>query len=299
MSLQTVFHIGKGGVGKSTLSALTALGAAGKGQRVLLLSLDPAHNQSDLFEASFADTPRNVHRALDVMEADMEAWIRRYLDEVQQRMRDAYNYLTAINLDRHFRVFRHSPGLEEFALRRVFEHVIAEQDRWDLLVVDMPPTALSTRFFASPTISSAWTTELLALREDIKERREMITRVKLGKKEIETDRVITALSEEQQRNQTLREFFTDSTRCAVRLVINPDPLSWNEGLRVRRALSDLSISLNAVLLNRATDDARTHAQLEDLPHLRIPAIDPAPIGKQALLTLLSRIPDLQPRFPSH
>ncbi|MDT8323100.1 MAG: ArsA-related P-loop ATPase, partial [Bacteroidota bacterium] len=44
MATRVIFHIGKGGVGKSTLAALTALAAAERGRRVLLLSLDPAHN---------------------------------------------------------------------------------------------------------------------------------------------------------------------------------------------------------------------------------------------------------------
>ncbi len=51
------FHAGKGGVGKSTTSALSALHLARTGQNVLLVSLDPAHNQADIFDTDFSDKP--------------------------------------------------------------------------------------------------------------------------------------------------------------------------------------------------------------------------------------------------
>ena len=291
MPAACIFHIGKGGVGKSTISALTALAAAEEGKRVLLLSLDPAHNQSDLFQQDFGDVPKRVHRECTVMEADMDRWIQRYLDEVQQRMRDAYTYLSALNLEHHFRVLRHSPGLEEFALRRVFEHVRAEARDLDLLVVDMPPTALATRFFASPTITATWTEALLTLRREIKDKREMITRVKLGKKEIEADRVLNTLKEELRRSRILQTFFSDANSCAVRLVLNPDPLSWNEGLRIQSALTELGIPLDALLLNKADEgDDAVPETLAGVPLRRIPRFRPSPLSLPSLLDSLRELP---------
>jgi arsenite-transporting ATPase len=291
MRARCIFHIGKGGVGKSTVSALTALAAAAEGRHVLLLSLDPAHNQGDLFGEQFGDKAKTVCNGLAVIEADIEQWIARYLDDVQERMRAAYTYLTALNLEHHFRVLRHSPGLEEFALRRVFEHMRDTHRDVDLIVVDMPPTALATRFFASPTLSLAWTEELRTLRRTIKDRREMITRIKLGKKTVEQDRVLNTLDENQEKSEQLRRFFSDGAVSALRIVVNPDTLSWKEALRFRSALSALSIPLQKVIVNKSDGSAaELPSDFADLPLMRIPEIHPTPLGLSALQAAVPLLP---------
>ena len=293
MSARSVFFTGKGGVGKSTLAALAALAHAAAGRRVLLLSLDPAHNQSDIFELPFGEIPRAVRPSLDVIEPDLGRWIRHYLAEVEERMRASYTYLTALNLEHHFRVLRHSPGLEEFALRRIYEHVRAEYRASDILIVDMPPTALAVRFFASPSLSLAWTQQLLALRREIARRREMITRIRVGGKEIEQDRILRTLEREVKRNESLSSLFGDAGRCAVHLVINPDPLSWKEGMRLREELDGLGIAIAQVDVNKSADPGVPPAALpssfSDLPQLGIPLRRESPIGIRALEHLLSDI----------
>ena len=58
------FYIGKGGVGKSTVSALQALSTAKKGAQTLLISLDPAHNQQDIFETELSDKPVKTFKTI-------------------------------------------------------------------------------------------------------------------------------------------------------------------------------------------------------------------------------------------
>jgi len=68
---QIYFFIGKGGVGKSTSSALTAVHLAAAGRRTLLVSMDPAHNQRDIFDTPFSEKPRPVADGLSVKEIDL------------------------------------------------------------------------------------------------------------------------------------------------------------------------------------------------------------------------------------
>lgn len=301
MSARSVFYVGKGGVGKSTLAALAALAHNADGRRVLLLSLDPAHNQSDIFEQQFGESPRSVRTALDVIEPDLDHWIRRYLVEIEDRVRASYTYLTALNLEHHFRVLRHSPGLEEFALRRIYEHTLAENRETDILIVDMPPTALAVRFFSSPSLSLAWTKQLLDLRREITRRREMITRIRVGGKEIEQDRIMRTLERETKHNENLTALFGDPERCAVHLVINPDPLSWKEGMRIRAELNGLGIATTQVDINKSVDrdflTQKLPASLADLPQLAIPLQRQSPIGIDLLKELLGRIDTNALRYP--
>lgn len=142
-----LFFMGKGGVGKSTSSALYSVYLAEKGYKVLMVSLDPAHNQSDIFKKSFSDKPTKVTNAFSVIEVDQEKWIKLYLKEIQLQINRTYTYLTAFNLEGYFKVIKHSPGLEEYALILAFNHIQNNFTDYDYLIFDMAPTALSLKFF--------------------------------------------------------------------------------------------------------------------------------------------------------
>jgi len=278
-------------VGKSTLSALTAMAHARDGRRVLLLSLDPAHNQSDIFGQRFDDRAREALPGLRVREPDIDTWIAGYLEDVQKRMRENYSYLTALNLDHYFRVLRHSPGLEEFALRAIYLDALRSHADCDIMVVDMPPTALALRFFASPTVSGVWTDELLRLRNTIKEKQEIITRIRFGKKEFDQDRVLRRLEEERDANAMLRAHFADPAAAGVTVVVNPDRLSWMESVRILSSLSALAITPRRLAVNKCseeTDLSAMPAELQRLPRILLPATDQPLLGTEALAQYLER-----------
>ena len=66
MKPQLLFFIGKGGVGKSTVSALTSVYLSSKPYKTLLVSMDPAHNQQDIFEQDFSEKPNRISNTLMV-----------------------------------------------------------------------------------------------------------------------------------------------------------------------------------------------------------------------------------------
>ena len=70
MKAKILFFIGKGGVGKSTVSSLYGVSLA-KLNNVLLVSLDSAHNLSDIFEENFSDKPKIITRNLSVIEVNV------------------------------------------------------------------------------------------------------------------------------------------------------------------------------------------------------------------------------------
>jgi len=117
-----MFYLGKGGVGKSTTSSLSAVEYALKGEKVFLTSMDPAHNLSDIFETKLGEKPHKLNDNLYVSEVDLDHWINDYLNDVQRQMTKTYSYLTALNLEKHFGIIRYSPGIEEYALLRAFTY---------------------------------------------------------------------------------------------------------------------------------------------------------------------------------
>lgn len=245
-----IFFLGKGGVGKSTSSALQALALANAGARVLLVSLDPAHNQGDIFTRSIGSKPVSILPNLEVMEIDQERWIKRYLHRTQQQLKHTYSYLSAFNLDHHFKVLKYSPGLEEYALLLAFQHIMEKYSRYDYLLFDMPPTALALKFFNLPQLSLLWLEQLLVLRREIIRKKEMITTVKLGKKVSEHDKVLRQITTMQHEYTQLRDIFQDSTRTQVQLVINDDKLSQAESERIATGLHQISIALQRIINNK-------------------------------------------------
>jgi len=278
------FFIGKGGVGKSTTSALTAITLAMAGRRTLLVSMDPAHNQRDLFETDFSEKPKSVHRQLSVKEVDTDLWIARYLKETQKQIQRTYIYESAFNLQKHFKVIQFSPGLEEYALLLAFEHVLNGGAEMDTIVFDMAPTALTLRFFSLPQISLVWLKELLSLRELICRKKEIIGSIRLGACRIGKDRVTTKIDALTERHTRLQRCFTDD-RTHVHLVMNADRLSLAEALRIRKRLDDLSIAIDRVVVNkvRVGDGAAALAgQIESKQMSFLPLADHALVGLASL-----------------
>ena len=256
MKTQLYFFIGKGGVGKSTTSALTSVYFATKGRKTLLVSMDPAHNQRDIFEQDFSEKPKRVYDKLMVKEVDTDFWIEKYLKETTRQIKDTYKYESAFNLQNYFNVLQFSPGLEEYALILAFEDILHKYGDQDFIVFDMAPTALTLRFFSLPFITEIWLEELLKLRSQIYKKKEIISKIKIAGKEIEQDRVKAKLESMIGEYEKLRqEFLSDTTR--VNLVMNNDKLSFSEAYRIRQKLTDISIIIDRIVINKLRADEST------------------------------------------
>jgi len=281
--------MGKGGVGKSTSAALNSLFLAQRGFEVLIVSLDPAHNQSDIFEKKLADKPKQVTSHLKAIEIDQDHWIKRYLKDVHEQIRRTYSYLTSFNLEKYFKVIKHSPGLEEYALILAFKEINRKFSKMDFLVFDMAPTALSLKFFNLPTLSLIWINHLLALRKEIIKKRELITKVRLMKKEIETDKVLSRIQESIQEYTTLKELFEDPGLTKINLVLNPDQLSLAESRRIVEGLGAINISLSQVIVNKIQENSsmdHIDREFKGIPLLKAPFSETPLIGLDVLMRFL-------------
>jgi arsenite-transporting ATPase len=248
------FFIGKGGVGKSTTSALTALNLAHLGHDTLLVSMDPAHNQGDIFQRQFSDKPTPVKHNLAVKEVDLDDWMATYLKDTQAQLKKAYSYQSAFNIQNYYNVLKYSPGLEEYALLLAFENTLRTEKKRDTIVFDMPPTALSMRFFSLPSITLIWLRELLKLRSQIYDKKEIISKIKFGKREIEQDRVKDRLKSIIDDHIRLQQHFT-ANGTKINLVLNNDQLSFSEAIRIRQKLADIGIDIGGVMVNKVNSNA--------------------------------------------
>jgi arsenite-transporting ATPase len=253
MKPQLLFFIGKGGVGKSTTSAITAVHLSRSGLDTLLVSMDPAHNQQDIFDIAFSEKPKHIAPHLWVKEVDADYWTKKYLHATEAHIKSTYAYQSAFNVQHYFKVLQYSPGLEEYALLLAFEDTIQTYKDKDVIVFDMAPTALTLKFFSLPFITLIWLNELLNLRKTIYEKKEIISKIKIGKKEFERDKVQSKLEVLIHNYQQLRDLFL-SDAVNINLVMNNDKLSFSEAIRITQRLNDIGIHLHQVIINKARDE---------------------------------------------
>jgi arsenite-transporting ATPase len=260
--MKTLFFTGKGGVGKSTLASAAAWQLAEKGNRVLAVSFDPAHNLGDIFHEQLSHRKKRFKKSsLYLQETDLDSAAQEYLSQNMGLMEEVYNYTKATNLDRYFKVLKYSPGVEEYAALTSLETILStEQENFDYIVFDTPPTGLTLRILALPQISVSWIDRLIAIRKEILEKRYTVQNItgKYGEKPFtvayteEEDQVMKKLLQMRDRYERVREVLQGSD-AAVAVVFNPDFLSLRESQRLFDGLLELKLPLRVVFNNKITD----------------------------------------------
>jgi len=273
--LEIHFFIGKGGVGKTTTAAAFALLLAERGRRVLIVSLDPAHNLGDVFEVQLGEKPRKIVENLWASEIDFDAVIARHVRETAEKIKDAYAYLRVLNLDRYIDTLKHSPGVEEYAvLDKVQEIVEKEGRRYDVIVFDTPPTGLTIRMMVLPFINRVWLEKLIEIRRAILEHRRAVARlvgeppkVVIGGREEalaleeEEDPIMRELRSMLSESEALIKVLTDPSTTSVTVVINPETLPVLEAKRACDTLKRFGIPVKSVVVNKVVPE---HAMGEEL-----------------------------------
>jgi len=247
---KNIFFLGKGGVGKSTTSAITALYFSERGNNVQLVSMDPAHNQSDIFEKSFGEKVVKVNDHLTVKEVDLNKWVKKYLADIQFQVKKSYSYLTAFNLEHYLDLIKYSPGIEEYAMLMAYKDICKKAKGVDYIIFDMPPTALTLKFMTLPQTSLLWLKKLMDLRNKIIEKRKIISKIKFGTKEIETDKIRNKLTEQIKDYKEIEQIFKNPDLTLLNLVMNPDKLSFSESLLIVEHLKKFNIPIQNLFLNK-------------------------------------------------
>jgi len=268
---QILLFIGKGGVGKTTCSVTTAVHLADMGKRVLLVSLDPAHNAGDALDIPLSSAKTAITPTLDALEIDLEHLIKRYLDHTSAKMRQTYRYLTVFNLDKFFDVIRYSPGIEEHATLEAMQEILFEDaGHYDAIIFDTAPTGLTLRVLALPSISTLWVEKLSGIRKNILHLRSSIAKIHgpqflqvegveepLASEE-KTDATMQELHKYHQDAQRIRQTLSNPNLTSVVAVLNPEDMPLFETIRAVDTLKKFQIPLKVLLVNKVLT-------LEDVP----------------------------------
>jgi len=263
--MKILFFTGKGGVGKSTMAAASAWQLSRRA-RVLIVSLDPAHNLGDIFGVPVGNGKKRFSATLFLKEVNLQKLSRDYLEQETRVLSNTYGYLKTLNLDTYFSVLKYSPGIEEYALLTSIEKTIRDEAGFDYLIFDTPPTGLTLRFLALSKVTITWIERLTQIRRQILEKRYTIHRIRGT---LSSEETILDYREEEddilKRLKTLNENYTAldgalrGDACHVVLVFNPDILSLRESERLVEGLRELGLPLRLLINNKVTAENREMA----------------------------------------
>ncbi|MGE3620429.1 MAG: ArsA family ATPase [Acidimicrobiia bacterium] len=245
---------GKGGVGKTTTAAATALRCARAGLRTIVLSTDPAHSLADALDHPLGDEVSEVlpglwGQQLDAADRLEEAW-----HEVREWMVEVFRWAGVEGLEAE--ELSVVPGLDEiFALGDI--KACARSGRWDVVVVDCAPTAETIRLLSLPDVLSRYMERLFPVGRRVnKVVAPVLSRV--TSLPVAGDGVFAATQRAYERLDGVRELLADASTTSVRLVVNPERMVVAEARRTYTYLSLFGYRVDAVVANRvlpaAVDD---------------------------------------------
>jgi arsenite-transporting ATPase len=245
MGPRILLFTGKGGVGKSTLAAATAVRSAAHGRRTLVLSTDPAHSLADALGAPAGPEPTSVAEHLWVQQVDAQLRFEQSWSDIQRYL---LSVLEVAGVD--------AVAAEELTVIPGAEEVLAllelrEQSRsgdWDVIVVDCAPTAETLRLLALPEALGWYMDRVLPTqRRVVKALRPVLSRA--AGVPMPQDTIFDAIERLHAELDDVRELLTGDG-ASVRLVLTPENVVLAEARRSYTLLSLFGYRVDGVVLNR-------------------------------------------------
>lgn len=244
--MRIILYTGKGGVGKTSIAAATAVKLAKDGKKVLIMSTDQAHSLSDSFGVKLENTPVKIIDRLWGLEIDAilegeRAWgnMKNYLKELLTAR--AEGGIEAEEL----LVF---PGLEElFSLFKITD--IYEEGRYDVLIVDCAPTGETLSLLKFPEMFGNMIKTVLPMKKKaVKVAGPMVEKVM--KIPMPEDNVFDDVEQLNQKLYQLQALMTNKEILSIRIVTTPERIVIKEAKRNFTYLHLYNYNIDAVIVNK-------------------------------------------------
>ncbi len=243
MATRVIIYSGKGGTGKTTVSAATAALIASRGKRVLVMSSDPAHSLSDVVGQQISrDHLTLLAPNLYGLEIDTIHEMRKKAGNFEQYVAKTYegrglNSGAAAELSSQ-------PGMDEIlSLDRLL--IEYKSSKWDCIVLDTAPTGNTLRLLAYP--------EMIIGGEGgknfFKAYRGVNTMLRPFGKAAQKDEFFQQINQIMTLLNDLSDFVVASD-VTIRLVLNPEKLPVMETKRAATFLSLYGVNLDACIINK-------------------------------------------------
>jgi len=302
--VRIILFTGKGGVGKTTLAAATALRSASLGYKTLVISTDIAHSLADALDIPLQNDPRPIAGLpLHAAELDTGEELERYWGDIKRRIA---SLLRQEGLEATIAgELAILPGLDEIlALVRIKRYY--DEGRYDVLIIDSAPTGAAMRLLAAPDLNRSYMRQLLGLSRDLT--RALLPAVRsLLKAPLGEELLHERIQQLFQQVEALRLVLTDGAQTSVRLVLNAERMSLRETQRAYTYLNLFGLVVDALFVNRLLpeeiqdpfflrwkEDQNAHRQeaqelFAPLPVFEVPLMPKEVVGLSALEALAAQV----------
>jgi len=241
-----ILFTGKGGVGKTSVAAASALRCADLGYRSVVVSTDSAHSLADSFDLPLGPEPTEISPNLWGQEIDVLYQMERYWGNVQRYMSTVLSWKGLDDLvAEEMSVF---PGMEELASLMQIVHL---HDRYDyqVIIVDCAPTGATLQLLSMPDSASWYMERMFPIgKKTVQLSRPLLRAV--TDLPIPGDEVFDSMEELIRQLHRMRALLTDVQKSSVRLVLNPEKMVIKEAQRTYTYLNLYGYATDAVISNR-------------------------------------------------
>lgn len=240
--MRLILYLGKGGVGKTTTAASTAVRAAQLGYRTLVVSTDVAHSLADALDSEVGASPTQLATNLWAQEINV-------LDEVRQHWGELQGFVSTMLRRKGV----NDVAAEELAVIPGMEEVVsllhirkqAKEGNFDAVIVDAAPTGETVRLLTMPETFTWYASRVMSWETaTIKVAKPLIRAL------VPASDMFDALPRFVEQVEALRQTLIDPKISSYRLVVNPERMVIKEAQRAATYLALYGYPVDAVVLNR-------------------------------------------------
>lgn len=303
--MRVIVHTGKGGVGKTSISAATAMRCAQMGLKTIVISTDTAHSLADSLEKDIGPEPVELYPNLWAQEVDARYSMDKYWGRFQQYMVALFSRSGVDDIVAEEVTIL--PGLEEGA-HLLWINKYFEDNAFDVLIVDAAPTAETLRLLSLPDVTRWWLMRVLQISRNLGRVLRPIGRV-LGRnnESVPDEEAWQQVKELFDTLDKVRDLLANPEISSIRLIVNPEKMVIKETQRTYTYLNLYGYATDSIICNRIIPDEvddpffsawkeRQKANIElieeafdGLPMFQVPLFDGEVSGKEALEKLANMI----------
>jgi len=248
--MRIILYTGKGGVGKTSIAAATAVKSAEQGKKTLVISNDAAHSLGDSFDMKLGSEPVYIKNNLWAQEIDAiyeaeEGWgkVQKYFTELLTSK--AVKDITTEELTMF-------PGMEDLmSLLKVLKYY--KEDRFDVIIIDCAPTGETLALLSFPEMMRWWMEKLFPVKKKVIKVAGPVAE-SLLKVPMPSGEVMDELDNLYHQLDEMKKIFSDRETTSIRIVVNPEKMVIKEAQRSFTYLNIYDFNVDAIIVNRVIPD---------------------------------------------
>jgi arsenite/tail-anchored protein-transporting ATPase len=251
--MRIILYTGKGGVGKTSIAAATAVKSAEQGNRTLIVSTDPAHSLGDSLDRKLIPEPMEIRPNLWAQEIDT-------IHEMEQGWGKVQQYITALLTSKAVQDITTEeltmfPGMEDLlSLLKILQ--VYKEGTYDTVIVDCAPTGETLALLSFPDMMRWWLERIFPVQKAALKVVRPVVGPLLGIP-MPSNSVINEIENLYHQLDEMRTIIADRETTSIRIVVNPEKMVVKEAQRSFTYLNIYDFNVDAIIVNRVIPDQVT------------------------------------------